>query len=173
MKASAAVVSKSKAILLVILLAGALAEAFAYSYVNSSTSGSSSNSVSLSPQPGVTSSPSPSVTPSPTPMPSPAEFVVSNLTTTPFEVGPEEPVTISIIVTNVGDLGGSFSLNVTVNDLVQGTKAVSLTGKENQVVNFTVTESKEGSYNLKVADLLGTFFVKASPPMPMPTTLKL
>ena len=161
-------ISKSKAILLVILLAGAAIEAFAYSYVNSSA-----YSAPSSPEPGVTSSPPADATPSPTPMPSPAAFSVSNLTATPFEVGPGEPVTISVIVVNFGDLGGSYNLNVSVNDVIQGSKTIALLGKENQMVNFTVNESREGSYTLKIADLLGTFFVKTTPPEPMPTTLKL
>ncbi len=91
----------------------------------------------------------------------PAEFELSNLSVTPAEVGPGETVTITAMVTNVGDLEGSYTATLTVNGAVESTETVTLTGGESTTVTFTVTKTEPGTYTVKVDDLEATFTVVA------------
>lgn len=139
-------ISKSRAILIYVLIIGALAEVSAYYYVENEYNSSR-------------------------PSASPASFHFANLIISPIEAGEWQPITISVAVTNVGDLPGSILLNLTINDLVQDTKMVFLSGNETKTVTFTATKNKEGSYNVIIGDQTGTFTIKAIP-QPMPKTLK-
>jgi hypothetical protein len=99
-----------------------------------------------------------------------AEFQVTNLTIDPLEAGTDQPITISVNVTNVGEETGNHSVTLTINDAVKETKTAQLLGNESKIVEFQVTESSEGSYFVKIEGLNGTFTISAAPP---PSTFKL
>ena len=108
------VMTKYRAIFIIALFVGAICEGTAF-YINNASSSAPTNPVALpTPAPGATG---PIVTPTPvvTASPAPAMFVVSNLTVIPFQVGEGDPVNVSVSVTNIGDLSGSLSLNLTIN----------------------------------------------------------
>jgi hypothetical protein len=89
---------------------------------------------------------------------------VTNLTVEPHEVGVGQPITISANVTNVGEEAGSYSVTLTINDVVKETKTIQLLGGEYKIVDFTVTESAEGNYFVKIGGLNVTFSISAAPP---------
>jgi hypothetical protein len=157
------IVTKYRAILIIALFIGAAFEGTAYYFNNSSTFSS--------PNPN---EPTPVPTNGPTvaPTPAPAIFVVSNLTIIPFEVGEGQSVNVSVSVSNLGDLKGSLSLNLAINDLLVGeAKTVTLSGNDTETVQFTATAGKEGTYMVVVADQSGSLSVKAVPPPPLPPGL--
>ena len=164
------IITKYRTILIIALFVGALIEGTAF-YINSATTSAPTNPVALpTPAPGATG---PIVTPTPvvTATPAPATFVVSNLTVIPFQVGIGDPVNVSVSVTNVGDLSGSLSLNLTINDTAGEAKTITLPGNTTGTLQFTTTAGAEGTYAVIVGDTSGSFSVKAVPPPPLPPGL--
>ncbi len=100
--------------------------------------------------------------PPPVPL-APARFVLSERTITPAEINIGEKVTISLKVTNTGDLSGSYKVSLKIDDAVVETKDVTLAGKASQTISFTVTKDVAGTYTVGIDGLSGTFKVKAAP----------
>ena len=107
-----------------------------------------------------------SVVPPPAPAPGaptarPAAFVSSDLSITPAEVDIGETVTISVLVTNTGDLEGTYQATLKIDDVVVDTKEVTLAGGASETVTFTVSKDVAGTYTVTVDSLSGKFNVKA------------
>lgn len=96
--------------------------------------------------------------------PRPAEFTVTDLTINPLEAEVGEPILISVNVTNIGDIDGVYSANLTINNVLRENQEILLVGKESKIVEFTVLESSEGNYDVEIAGLTGTFKIKPAPP---------
>ncbi len=94
------------------------------------------------------------------------EFELSNLVVDPSEVGPGETVTVSIVVTNVGELEGTCTVTLKINNIVEATEDVTLAGGATETVTFPVSRDVEGTYNVEVDGLTGTFVVTTPPPSP-------
>jgi hypothetical protein len=92
--------------------------------------------------------------------PKPPEFTVTNLNINPLEVEVGDPVSISVNVTNIGDLEGAYMVNLTINDALRESQEILLMGKESRIVGFTVFENIEGNYSVKIDELTGRFTVK-------------
>jgi hypothetical protein len=99
----------------------------------------------------------------------PAEFTVTDLTIQPFEAGLGEPILISANVTNVGDEEGSYSANLTINDVLKENRIILLSGGNSSIVEFIDIENAEGTYFVEIGSLNGTFTITNVPP---PSTLK-
>ena len=98
--------------------------------------------------------------------PKEAEFEVTDLIISPLEVEIGENVTISANVTNIGEVDGSYTLNLTVNDVLKENQTVLLTSGASKIVELSASGTLEGNYTVKVGNLSGVFNVKA----PAPTT---
>jgi len=94
--------------------------------------------------------------------PPPAQFTIAGLDVTPERVPPGQPVTVSAQVTNTGDSGGSYTVNLTVNGQVEQTKTVTLAPEAVETVTFTVTKETPGSYTVSIGGLTEEFTVAAS-----------
>jgi len=94
--------------------------------------------------------------------PPPTQFTITGLDVTPEQVPPGQPVTVSAQVTNTGDSGGSYTVNLTVNGQVEQTKTVTLAPEAVETVTFTVTKETPGSYTVSIGDLTKEFTVGAS-----------
>jgi hypothetical protein len=94
------------------------------------------------------------------PPPRPAEFNITDLAFDPDVGKPGSPVSISVNVTNVGELSGSISLDFTVNGTLAETKTLQLAGGEMEKVTVNVTEAL-GTYAVEVGNLTGQFSVQA------------
>jgi hypothetical protein len=92
-----------------------------------------------------------------------AKFVIFNLIISPNEATVGEPIIISVRVSNVGEKAGNCTLTLTVNDVVRETKTIQLlAGQSNFPVEFPITEENEGSYSVKIANLIGIFKIVPS-----------
>ena len=100
--------------------------------------------------------------------PEPAAFVTSDLSITPEDAIIGEEVTISVLVTNTGDLSGSYEVTLSVDEVDIATEEVTLDGGDSQTVTFTTTEDVVGTYAVTVDDLSGTFAVTEVAPPPTP-----
>ena len=144
MKKTRSILSKSRIILIFLLLLGVGAEASAYYYVQNTTSNAPSS---------VTTS-----------------FQTTNLNIDLYEARLNQPVTISVNVTNLGNIQTSYPISLTINDSVIETKELTFLANESKLVMFSISEANEGNYNVTINDQVGVFIV-TSAPTPIPTTL--
>lgn len=100
-----------------------------------------------------------------------AQFITSNLIISPQEVTVAEEVTISVTVSNVGDLPGNYDLVLKVDDQIVETREITLAGKENRRVTFTMSRDVAGTYEVSVNGRSGLLRVnpESAPPEPTPT----
>jgi hypothetical protein len=96
--------------------------------------------------------------------PKPAEFTVTDLTINPLEAEAGEPILISVNATNIGDIEGVYSANLTINNMLRETQEILLVGKESKILEFTVLENEEGNYSVEIGGLTGTFRIRPAPP---------
>lgn len=103
---------------------------------------------------------------SPLSPPLPAAFTPSALTISPLETDIGETVDISVLVTNTGELEGSYSVVLTINGVVEETREITLAGGS-QTVSFSVAGDEAGAYYVDVNGLEGSFTVKEAPLLPI------
>ena len=94
-----------------------------------------------------------------TDVPPPSTLEISDLTISPYEAWANEPIKISVKVSNIGDEAVSYPLAFRVNEVVRETKTIQLSLGETTTVESTVTESSEGTYSVIVGGLTGTFII--------------
>lgn len=90
----------------------------------------------------------------------PAEFTVSGLTYPQMALAIAEKATISAMVTNTGDLAGTYTATFKINGDVVASKSVKLAGGEYRKVSFTTVQGKAGDYKIEIDGQTGTFTVK-------------
>ena len=88
-----------------------------------------------------------------------SRFRLTNLVIEPKEACPNDEITISVTVTNIGDTPGDCTLQLRIDGQDRGTKEISLNPGESTVVSFTITESLEGMHVVEIADLEGNFSI--------------
>ena len=103
-------------------------------------------------------------------VPRPATFVTSNMTITPTTVESGQSVTISVVVSNTGDLSSSYLATLKVNNTLESTSNVTVAGGAKQTVTFVVTKTTVGTYSIDVNGLPGSFAVKAVAAQPKPAS---
>jgi hypothetical protein len=92
----------------------------------------------------------------------PASFSTSGLSVSPAEVSAEGEVTISILVSNSGDLAGSYEVTLMIDNEVEETKEITLEGRSSGEVTFGVSRSVPGLYLVSVNGVPGSFAVVES-----------
>jgi hypothetical protein len=100
--------------------------------------------------------------------PPPAEFVLSELAVNPAAVKLDEPVTISALLTNKGGSKGTFNVVLTVNDIKEAEKEITLVAGASEKASFTVTKSAAATYKIDVNGMAGSFTVATPLPPPPP-----
>jgi uncharacterized membrane protein len=102
---------------------------------------------------------------------SPSEaFIVSDLSVSPTSVEVGKEVTISAKVANIGDVTGSYTVVLKINDVIENNKTVTLAKGVSETVEFKVIKQDAGTYNVEVSGLNSTFTVEATPPPPIATS---
>ena len=96
-----------------------------------------------------------------------ADFTSSSLTISPLEVDIGETVTISVFVTNTGDLEGTYKVTLKIDNIVEATEDITVAGHASRGVTFTTTKDVAGTYSVTIDGLSGTFEVKVAPPKPI------
>jgi hypothetical protein len=94
----------------------------------------------------------------------PAEFQATELTVNPSLVLADEAVEISVKVTNVGEAGGSYNVNLKIDDSIRDTRAVTLSGGATGFIEFQITETYPGAHTVEIDDQPGSFTVEGSVP---------
>ncbi len=88
-------------------------------------------------------------------------FIASELSISPAEVNIGEEVNITVLVTNTGDLEGTYQVVLKINDVAIDTEDVTLAGHASQWVTFTTSKDVTGTYAVAVDGLSRTFEVTA------------
>ena len=91
----------------------------------------------------------------------PTEFVVSDLVISPTEVNPGQPVSISCLVTNMGNEAGSYTVKMGGDFMAEQT--ITLAPGESKVVSFEVTPAIAKTYSVSVDGLTGSFTATEAP----------
>ena len=100
----------------------------------------------------------------------PATFEFSNLLVSPAEVLAGESFSVSVNVTNTGDVKGNHTVTLKINSKVEETKEVTLAVGASETVTFTVTINVAGTYNVDVDGQSGIIEVTADSPFPWRTS---
>lgn len=96
----------------------------------------------------------------------PAEFTVSDLSISPAEAEVKQKITISVKVTNVGELGGSYTVDLKVAGEILGSETVTLMGGKSTTVTFEIVKEEPGIFDVYVADQNAALVVKEIPSPP-------
>jgi hypothetical protein len=80
----------------------------------------------------------------------PATFVVGVPTVSSAQVAIGETETISVNVTNNGDVQGNGAITLWINGELMNTQSITLDGRASQIVNFTVIENVAGKYTASI-----------------------
>lgn len=90
-----------------------------------------------------------------------AEFKVSDLTISPTEVNPGQPVTVSCTVTNIGSEAGNYTVQLGGDFMAE--QVVSLGPGESKTISFEVTPAAAKTYSVSVDGLSGSFVATTVP----------
>jgi hypothetical protein len=96
--------------------------------------------------------------------PSLAAFEISDPTIDPREVLPEEPVEISMEVTNVGLETGNYTVTLTINEIIENNVTITLDSGASTTITFTVIKTEVGTYTIEVNGKTDSFAVRALKP---------
>ncbi len=89
----------------------------------------------------------------------PAQFTISNLIVTPHVVEAGQAVTITLDVTNTGEVEGSHSATLMANGSQVEKKELVVTPGTTATLTLSFSEKNTGSYNIKVGELSGLVVV--------------
>jgi hypothetical protein len=92
-----------------------------------------------------------------------SEFSIYGLTFSPDEAEINQTITISVKVSNVGEGAGNCTVVLEVNGVNRTSKTVHVLAGGNTTVEFSVSESVEGTYNVKIGNLNGAYKVTPTP----------
>jgi hypothetical protein len=101
----------------------------------------------------------PPTTTTPVVTPAPAKFKANSLIVNPSTVKPGEKVNVYLTITNVGDINGTDTVVMKLNNLIVDSKDVNLDGGVSNVVTFSTSSNVSGNYLVEVAGLDGNFTV--------------
>ncbi|HUV43273.1 MAG TPA: hypothetical protein VMW13_00430 [Dehalococcoidales bacterium] len=99
----------------------------------------------------------------------PAAFSVSGLTITPGTAGMQQTITIKVLVSNTGDLAGTYLVALKIDGTTTAVQQLPLNGDTSRTVVFTTSHDTPGIYEVEIDTLSGTFTVEATslPPTPV------
>lgn len=89
-------------------------------------------------------------------------FKVSNLVITPEETHTGEEIAASVIVTNIGAVAGTMTLELKLDGIIINRTPISLESGENRVVNFNFKVDSTGIHTVEIAGLKGRVSITTS-----------
>ena len=90
----------------------------------------------------------------------PANFTISNLTIAPERAKQGENIIISAVVSNNGELPGTFSAALKLKGAVESTEEINLGPGESGKITFRIAKTTPGFYNVELEGLTGRFVVE-------------
>ena len=102
------------------------------------------------------------------PITPPMNFKITDLKISPAEVNPNENVTVSVLVMNIGRKTDSYTVVLKINGTVERVKTITLNEGNSTEVSFKISKSNPGTYNVEIAGLKGKFKIQKPPPPSYP-----
>lgn len=96
----------------------------------------------------------------------PAEFTISNLVITPAEAEIGETVTVTVDITNTGEVEGNYRAMLEIDGARAETKDVTIPSGITEKASFTLAKDVAGIYRIEVAELTGVLVVKGPQGLP-------
>jgi hypothetical protein len=90
----------------------------------------------------------------------PANFTISNMVITPERAKQGENIIISAMVTNNGELPGTYNATLKLKGATESTEEINLGPGENRKVSFKISKTTPGFYNVELDGLTGRFVVE-------------
>ena len=106
--------------------------------------------------------------PAPAPPPGPGTLTITDLVIIPQEADTGEEITISVLVTNNGELEDTYIVVLEINGVAEATGYIPLAAGSSLPVTFTIRKDIPGTYIVDVNGLSGTFEVRGTPPVAPP-----
>ncbi len=104
--------------------------------------------------------------------PASSKLTVDDLVINPATVNPNAEIDISVNATNSGRTEEKYTITLKLNGTVETTREITLSPVSNQEVEFNVSKSIAGTYQVDVNGLTGSFEVKQPPVTPTETEEK-
>jgi len=98
----------------------------------------------------------------------PLAFHVTNLAISPADAKSGEDITISADIANTSDSAGTYVATLWINGTVEAGKDAYIEAGKTESVSFAVARAAEGSYEVRIDRLFGSFNVTKSVPAPAP-----
>ena len=89
----------------------------------------------------------------------PADTKVNSLTLSPSSIKPGQTVTVTVEVTNSGDVEGDHSVSLTVGGKVEQSRTIKVKGNSSEKVSFTISRDTPGNYTVKSGGVSKTLTV--------------
>ena len=96
--------------------------------------------------------------------PKPAAFTLSNITINPIQADLGEPITIGFNITNIGETEGAYVANLTIKNQFRENQTIAVSPGATVTAQFTVMETVEGNYSVRIGELSGSYLIKTAPP---------
>jgi len=90
----------------------------------------------------------------------PAHFTISNLVIAPERAKQGAAITISAIVTNTGEVNGTYSVVLRIKGIAEGIEEITLSANESKRVDFNITKDTPGFYQVDLEGITGRFVVE-------------
>jgi len=94
---------------------------------------------------------------------------VTGLTISPIKADPGDTVNISATVADQSGTGGSYIASLWLNNIVESSKKILLSGGGSAEALFTVSDAEEGIYSVRVGRMMGSFTVGEPEPTATPS----
>jgi uncharacterized protein YfaS (alpha-2-macroglobulin family) len=89
-----------------------------------------------------------------------ANFTVSNLVIAPERAKQGENIIISAMVTNNGELPGTYTGELKLKGALESTEELNLGPGESRKISFKIAKTTPGFYNVELEGLTGRFVVE-------------
>ncbi len=91
--------------------------------------------------------------------PDSSKIVLSSYKSNPYEVWPNQTVTLTALAENPSSESDRLFVKVTVDNAVAGSQIIELEAGEKRTIQFNVTATTEGKHTVKLNTLSGSFMV--------------
>ncbi|MHA2052086.1 MAG: DUF2341 domain-containing protein [Candidatus Kariarchaeaceae archaeon] len=95
--------------------------------------------------------------------PEPAEFELSGFDLSGTHVQPGELIEGTVIVSNLGEVSGSYSIEVELDGVIVDLQMVTLDGGESTTVTFIISSDDEGTHSVQLESQIKSFIVSLPP----------
>jgi hypothetical protein len=92
-----------------------------------------------------------------------ADLKIKSLDVIPSEITTGQSSTATVVITNTGDIEGTYAVTLRVDSIALETKEVVVTPGSSKSATFSIKKNSPGTYDIQVEDFVTKLIVKQSP----------